>query len=67
MARYVHFAGLEGEVGQSLGEVRYVLPGTAADFEHEAARRQYGREHLEDWLFVALGGGGGLACVLQQW
>jgi hypothetical protein len=63
MALHVHFARLEREGGQSLGEVRHVLPRAAADLEHEAAWRQYAREHLEDRLLVALGGGGGLACV----
>src|SRR5262245_64864576 len=63
MALHVHLAGLESESGQSLGEVRHVLPGAAADLEHEAAWRQYTREHLEDRLLVTLGGGGGLACV----
>ena len=40
-----------------------MLPGAAADLEHEAAWRQYAREHLEDRLLVALGGGGALTCV----
>jgi hypothetical protein len=39
MALHVHLAGLEGQGRQSLGEVRHVLPGAAADLEHEAAGR----------------------------
>jgi hypothetical protein len=44
--------------------VRHMLPGAAADLEHEAAWRQYAREDLENRLLVALGRGGGLPCVL---
>jgi DNA-binding beta-propeller fold protein YncE len=41
--------------------MRQLLPGAAADLEHEAAWRQYAREHLEDRLLVVLGRGGSLA------
>jgi hypothetical protein len=34
MALHVHLAGLESQGGQSLGEVRHVLPRAAADLEH---------------------------------
>jgi hypothetical protein len=61
MALHIHLAGLESEGGQSPREVRHVLPGAAADLEHEAAWRQYARKYLEDRLLVALGGGRDLA------
>src|SRR6187399_304869 len=57
----LHLARLEGEAGQSLGEVGHVLAGAAADLQHKARGRQYAGEHLEDRLLVALGGGGGFS------
>ncbi len=63
MALHVYLAGLEIEGWQRLGKVRHVLPGAAANLEHEAAWRQYAGEHIEDRLLIALGGWGGLACV----
>ncbi len=41
--------------------MRDVLAGAAADLEHHARGRQDAREHIEDRLLVALGGGGGFA------
>jgi hypothetical protein len=63
MALHVHLARLESEGGQSLGEVRHVLPRAAADLEHQSAWRQYPRKHLEDRLLIALGRGDDLTCV----
>jgi hypothetical protein len=47
--------------------VRHVLPGAAAELEHEAAWRQYARKDLEDRLLVALGRGAVSRASMQRW
>src|SRR5437762_17906 len=43
VALHVHLAGLESEGGQSLREVRHVLPGAAADLAISSRARRLNR------------------------